>query len=343
MFLTLSALTALIFAGRSAVFAVEIAIENNGTGASSEVQVQQTTQTTTQQSNNATVNNDVAVNADTGNNQVSGNNGPAQVTTGDINSDTTVTNNVNQTQVNQPCCEGTSDTIVTVSGNGEGSVNTVWLTTGQTTQVYITQTAKITNEIHGTAITGQNTASDNSGSVTITTGDIKGKVMIVNGVNTADIKVSQTGEADTTVKILGNGSNSVNLITFNNQQMTEVFKYEQADILNRLGFVLITGQNTANDNLGPVSITTGDVTFNAAVVNDPVNQNVIDIGCCPTKPPVIPPPVNPPDIKPYAFENVCIDRFFCFQNFWEYVFGKILFSIYVIENFRLKDIDRSVV
>jgi hypothetical protein len=295
----LSALTVVFLAGKNPVLAEEITIENNGAGASSEVSVQQATQTTVAQTNNSTVNNDVAVKTDTGSNQVSDNSGPATITTGEVKTETTLTNNVNQTKVDQPCCTAPADTKVVVSGNGEGSASTVNLEQTKTTDIQITQTATITNEIRGTAVTGQNTASDNGGPVSITTGDIKGKVTLVNSANNSDIKVGQTSDGDTTVKIIGNGTNSVNIVNLNDQNVTQVFKQDNAEILNRLNFILITGQNTANDNNGPVTITTGDVTFEAAVANDPVNQNIIDIGCCEEKPiPPVIPPVKPPEIKP---------------------------------------------
>jgi hypothetical protein len=297
----LSALTVLAFAGKGTVLALEISIEGNGAGADSTVAVQEASTTTVQQTNETSVNNQVEVTADTGNNEASGNGGDTQITTGDVTADTNISNSVNQSQIDSTCCPGPGETTVTVSGNGAGSANTVDLTTGTSTNVTVIQNATITNIINGMAVTGRNLATDNQGNVYIETGDIRGNVNILNGVNTARIEVAQTADGSVMIKIVGNGSGSVNTILYQNTNEINITKHEEADIFNTIGFEFITGENIANGNSGDVTIKTGDIVFEANIANDPVNDNVIKVDCCPEKPvtppiPPIPPipPVNPP-------------------------------------------------
>src|SRR3989344_3831352 len=80
----------------SPVFAeIQIEVSDNGADSANSVSSSQTATTDVSQQNQATVANDVTQEANTGGNSTSGNNADASVTTGDIQSSTTVENNLN--------------------------------------------------------------------------------------------------------------------------------------------------------------------------------------------------------------------------------------------------------
>jgi hypothetical protein len=295
--LGLSALTVACLVQVSSVQALEITIEGNGAGSSSEVQATQTTETSITQTNNTEVKNDVEVQANTGGNEVSGNSGQATVETGSIDTNTSINNQVNETKIQDKCCSEPKDTTINISGNGVDSTNTVNAGTTNTTSVSITQTATITNEIKGNLDTGHNTVTNNQGSVSIRTGDITGEVTITNGVNTADIDVASTHDSDSQIKIKDNGEGSVNTISNEQNNLVVIQKNEVANIDNKLAFDLSTGNNKVDDNFGAVSIITGDVFLSANVINGPINDNHITITPCDENP-INPPPVNPPPVNP---------------------------------------------
>jgi len=93
VFLTITSLVASLFA--NTVSALEITITENGSGSSSEVASDISSETVVQQSNNSQVTNNVGVNADTGGNSVSGSSGEANITTGDISSNVLIANSAN--------------------------------------------------------------------------------------------------------------------------------------------------------------------------------------------------------------------------------------------------------
>jgi hypothetical protein len=85
---------------------LNISVSGNGDGSTNTVTVDQTSTVTVQQSNNATVVNDITSNQNTGGNTVNGNSGgDTSIHTGDVQTNVHVTNNLNGNlaQVNN-CC-----------------------------------------------------------------------------------------------------------------------------------------------------------------------------------------------------------------------------------------------
>jgi hypothetical protein len=297
------------------VAALDIAITDNGSGSSNEVLTSVTQESTVSQSNDTQVVNEVAVENVTGGNEASGNGGEVVITTGDITTDIDVHTAVNNSVVDQSCCQQATGTAITIAGNGTDSTNEVAVDQTQTTLVSVTNTATVVNKINGLAVTGRNEANDNDGSVLIDTGNIMGHVSVSSFANHSSVSMGQNGKGDLIVKVLGNGTGSNNTITYRDDSHTDVFVTSTVDILNQLAFELITGENVANDNMGDVLIKTGDIALIADVENK-TNDSYIDLPCCdeepedpgdppasPTDPPVTPPPPPPPTINPNTHPN----------------------------------------
>ncbi len=280
---------------------ITVEVSGNGNGTNNSVAVESSQTTTVSQSNTANVSSDVHQEANTGDNQANANSGNTQISTGDVTTSTTVTSNVNNSVVNvDNCCAGQGITV-TVSGNGADSTNSVKVGVGQNVSVSIDQTANVNNQVSLTADSGHNQASGNSGSVSITTGDIASVGYIRNGINNADVNIA-SGRADVLIKNKNNGAGSINPITISLYDMIEVNKTDIANIANLVIAHLYTGNNFADDNSGDVTIQTGQASLAFSIINDPVNTDKVVIDyCCkeeenppPTPPPPSPPPVVPP-------------------------------------------------
>lgn len=276
------------------IFAEEINLEVSGNGESStsEVQVQTQNQTNVTQNNEAQVSNEVENNANTGNNTASDNTGgQTNIETGDITAETTIENsniNTNIATDNSCCIQSTNTTI---SGNGSESNNTVTIANNTTSNIHQTNNATIFNKDVVNANTGYNSASNNNGNVSIITGNITVASLITNSnINNSFAKGSQSVES-ITAKIVGNGENSVNTISAKinkefNAILNNYFYIENLSIHN-----LNTGYNTADGNLGNVSIKTGDIDSSITIENVDINSNFTEIDCddCHEEPPVCDP------------------------------------------------------
>lgn len=285
----LGLLAILSFGGTPYVRALEIEVTGNGSGSTNEVTAQATTQTTVQQTNEANVTNDVNTDANTGGNTASGNTGGSTaITTGDAAQNVSIETAANASSVETPCCA--SETEISISGNGEGSQNSVDLTQVQGTNISINQEADVFNKVEGSANTGENTANDNNGNVSIQTGDIHVSGGIENGpINVHSVSASAPGQ-ELSLKIFGNGVGSSNNLTLSIFDPTNVFINSNADIDNFVHWNLNTGGNVANGNNGDVSIVTGDIFFDFLIKNGPINVGEVDIDCCRLLPP---PPDDP--------------------------------------------------
>lgn len=291
---TASIVSLLIFSTK--VYAQEIVVEGNGQNSQNQVSVDVSNTTNVTQENNANVENNVDVAANTGGNQASGNTSDqTTITTGDIQASSTVENSVNTSVAEIDCCPQSQDFII--KGNGADSQNTIDVTVTSSTNINVTQNAYIQNNVHGTANTGENSANNNSGSVSITTGDIEASDVIKNtGINLSHIVGASAGGGDVRITISENGSDSVNLIKLALAAQTIVDTQYDAYIDNLSIWELNTGKNSANGNIGNVDISTGDIIFNSNIENGPINIGIVDLPCCPKGglPPPPPPPSPPP-------------------------------------------------
>ncbi len=283
-----------IFLSSGSAIAAEITVTENGGGSSNEANVSSNTQTTVEQNNNATVSNNVTSNADSGGNVASNNTGgTTTIQSGEAASAVEVKNEVNTSKVDTACCPSNSSnpSEVTITGNGSDSSNAANASMNTTTTVSINNNATVTTVINGTANTGKNKADFNSGNVLVQTGNAKvtGEVINVN-INNARVSLSQTTDADFTVKIGANGAGSANTVNKSSTKNVVTLVQNNSDILNITNWFANTGKNSASFNIGDVSIFTGTATVETIINNTGINSSTIslDCGCKEQTPP--PPP-----------------------------------------------------
>ncbi len=277
------------------VLATDIVIEDNGSNSENEVVVNNTQATEVTQTNTANITNNITTNSNTGGNITSDNTGgETTVSTGDITTEVNATNIGNVSAVSSDCCTTSSDSNLTIQGNGTGSQNLIAanITGNSTYQVY--QTAFVQNNIQNYANTGNNTAVDNSDSVKIETGDISVKSSLSNqNINLATIK-GGISFLSLNALISGNGANSDNKITSNLASNFDIFIDNFAVIKNSIDENANTGGNLVEGNSSDVEIETGDIHIDDVIDNGPINSTLVSADCCPDGSPV---PADPDDNK----------------------------------------------
>lgn len=158
-----------------------------------------------------------------------------------------------------------------ISGNGEGSANNVQINASNTSSVAQNNTASVDNTVAVDANTGGNSASDNTGGNTnIDTGNVDATVNVDNQMNAS---VAQLGCCPTGIEglISGNGSDSSNNVTFNATTNTTIVSNNNANITTTIHGFANTGNNTANGNVGNVSIKTGNIKASENISNKNIN------------------------------------------------------------------------
>lgn len=289
--------------------AEEIIISGNGDGSSSQVNISVENNTTVTQSNQATVENNVTENANTGENTASGNSGSeTNIQTGSVSSETNISNeNINTNIAENQCCNN-AQTNIQISGNGSDSVNTVNASITSDIDISQENTATIINSVTVNANTGNNTADNNLGNVTIETG----KITALTNIENKNINLNDDPEGENKLtymfKIFGNGEGSENKIIFTHSNLVNVSEKNFLTLTNSVFHNLNTGENSANGNHGLVFIKTGDIDSKINIKNLDINTNIARVDCCeydpgddnppPPPPPPSPPPVTPPPPPP---------------------------------------------
>lgn len=292
----LLALIALIFSPLAK--AIELEISGNGEGSSNEVSVQVESQTEVVQESSSNIQNSVEVNADTGQNSLSGNTGgDAKLQTGDITSQTSITNQTNESFVETSCCP--NSVSLTISNNAGGASSSISLGQTNQTTVSVSQNASITNSISGSENSGKNVAFENSFSNTsITTGDIGVETLVENNpVNTSIIMTGSGNSARLDVSITANASDTQNKISAEFLFDTETYINHSAEIENFIVWQANTGENSASKNTGgDVRISTGGIDLQTFIKNF-ANTAEFKMKCCDTFDPGKPPPQDgqPPE------------------------------------------------
>lgn len=308
LYLTLASLVTLSFLVGTPVSAEELIISGNGDGSRNTITINTSSQTTVEQTNNATVTNDVASTANTGENSASSNSGgDVAITAGDIFLQTSIENSANISSVQAGCCP-LGDVSMTIEGNGANSQNVIDTTKESSTTVTIIQIANIANNVATNANTGGNSANSNSGggNITIDTGSITINQQVeTTFINLAHVSAFDPSNAgDVTIRIVNNGSSSENSIF--PKWFSDLFLTvdNTINIANVLSTSANTGGNSANGNNGDVSIITGDIVIGVTLTNGPINTSIVDVSCCPTQhgkggpPPFDPGNPTPPSTVP---------------------------------------------
>ena len=117
-----------------------------------------------------------------------------------------------------------ADTTIEISGNGNGSNNTVNVTNNDTTDINQTNSFNVTLNVSSKAYTGNNEASNNTGgNVTIDTGNATSNVTVdvSGGYNIANIPCACSNTTDN-ITISGNGNNSNNTSNVTNKKDKKV-------------------------------------------------------------------------------------------------------------------------
>lgn len=267
------------------VLADEISVSGNGESSANSVNVSTSSTQAVEQTNTASVDNNVSVDANTGENNASDNTGgDASINTGSIEANVGIDNSlINVSSVDIECCP--NDLEVKVAGNGSDSQNTVGINQNGSTTITINNNATVNNSVNGSANTGNNNANNNTGGdVSITTGNIKASDNIDNSeINVYRVGASVGGGSNISASIIGNGTGSNNSIALNTNNSSSVNINNNADIDNNSKWDLNTGNNNANGNSGgSVSIVTGDIEYISTIKNGPINVGIVDIDCCPT-------------------------------------------------------------
>ena len=168
----------------------------------------------------------------------------------------------------------------TVSGNGEGSTSDVNVSQTQSTNTTQQNTADINNNVSTNANTGNNTADGNGGNTSITTGDVNANTIIDNsGINQSYVDNSSCcNNGSTNIDISGNGAYSNNSVGYSVGSGSNVSISNNAQIANNIRGYANTGYNSANGNLGNVSITTGDIYAKDSIKNKSINIYSVNAG-----------------------------------------------------------------
>lgn len=274
-------LAATLFAVASPVAAdITVEVSGNGEGTNNSVSVSGNSSATVTQNNDANVTNNTSQESNSGNNTISDSSGNAAVTTGDVSTQTTVSNNVNQSDVVMcdGCNTGNSTISITVSGNGNNSVNTVHTTVSTPTTVTVSQNANVTNNIGIKASSGANSIYGNLGNAGITTGNVYGTGIVKNAANQASLMIGK-GAWDITIINKNNGEDSVNVIYLDVITDTVSSINHFANIKNNVYADLTSGDNKIFGTIGDAFIDTGDVSFEFDVSNEAINTTKTVI-CC---------------------------------------------------------------
>ena len=277
----------------------QLVIEGNAQDTNNSIQIQSSNGSNTTQSNTADITTDIKIDSNTGHNDASNNNGGQNtITTGDVNTKTSIDTVTNISSATIECCKESTGNTIVVSGNAQGSVNSSKTTNTNTTAINVDQIANISNTTNTKANTGYNTASGNQGDATIKTGDIWNKERINNGViNSSYIQAPAFSGQIYLIKIVNNAQDSKNRVFADFVYDLSLNVDNVASIINDTHADLNTGHNSANKNDGDVTIKTGDIYTDTKVTNE-ANHSIAQVSCCEKKettpPPAPPTPTNPP-------------------------------------------------
>lgn len=278
---------------KTVVYATDITVSGNGSESINTAVVAQTDTTEVSQSNDAAVSTTVSQNANTGSNSLSGENGSvSSIQTGNIATTSQIDTSVNQNTAQTECCTSPSQSSTEISGNGSESNNTSQVS--ETNNIQLTQqnNATIKNTVSGTANTGGNTSKNNSGSVTITTGDITTSVSVSN-ISNSSVAHMPSQVYDFLSSITSNGSDSLNTSQFKYVKNRVLIQNNTANYGNTISVDANTGGNSAAETNGIIEILTGDIWMNVTITNE-ANTNTLDVICkdVPDDPPVTPTPTE---------------------------------------------------
>ena len=260
--------------------------------------------------NSAKIVNDFTIDAITGENKASINTGHGYIDTGDVRAATNTVNFANSnisvgnflvSVVNvfgnwtgnlifpDSVLEGDSMSAQGNSGSNEDSLSSSNDTTGynsennssnetnNSTNIENNNTADVDNNVSASSSTGLNSASYNTGSGVVATGEASTDLSISNEVNTNAIEVNNSGGGVSGDASNGTtGANSENGASNETGNNTTIINNNDIVADSDIDVSTSTGNNTADYNTGSGTIDTGDAETIVDLVNQ-FNNNEIDV------------------------------------------------------------------
>jgi len=169
-----------------------------------------------------------------------------------------------------------------VSGNGAGSENTIENHSEQESTVEQNNQSEVTNDIQSESNTGENEVNGNTAETTsLETGSIEQHVEVVNeNINQNTVSTSGCSECNESstsgaeIKVVGNGSNTVNTVDVQHNSQTNVSQNNTAVINTSVTIKANTGNNTIKNNTGSqISVSTGHIKSQTNIVNKDINNS----------------------------------------------------------------------
>lgn len=263
-----------------------IKISGNGAYSDNQAKVSNDNKVKLSQDNNADITNKINANATTGKNDSSFNTGGSSIIgTGDAYTNVSVNNkaNANMAKIGGGGSGNSYGNDVVISGNGAFSDNKAKLDNNSAVVLDQNNNADIYNKISAKADTGHNDAAFNTGGRTaIITGNA-GTNVDVN--NLANFNAASVGcdcfIGGTEAKISGNGADSLNKISANNNDFLKNNQDNYSKLYNDVYGNAKTGKNDVSFSTGNVHgdpfIYTGDA-YSSTGVNNESNVNLFNKG-----------------------------------------------------------------
>ena len=270
-----------------------ITITNSGNGQTSTTSGSFTLDesVTVSQNNQTQVDNQSNQTAKTGQNQVSDNQGGVDIQTGDIESQTQITNQGGQNEAQLPKSGLGSEIELVNDGNGRDSANSVQVDQVRVVDVDQNNEVTVNNQITKNLNTGDNQATDNHGGVRIKTGAITEDSQVKNvGVGINKIETIANESTSISASNTGNGRGSQNSISVALHEKTRVEQDNRVNITNVEHKDLNTGGNKCADNHGDCEIETGSINSKTEIVN----RGGVNVFVKGKKPAIPEPPPTPP-------------------------------------------------
>ncbi|EKD64478.1 MAG: hypothetical protein ACD_50C00377G0004 [uncultured bacterium] len=156
-----------------------------------------------------------------------------------------------------------ADTTSEISGNGAGSINSIYIKNKSNCDVSQKNKTTVLTEVVSKANSGGNNANGNTGGdVTIDTGNASSEVLVsVEGGSNEATDPCCCGSNDSSHEALisGNGRHSINSVTLKNKKSSEIKQKNKTEVLTAILSKAKTGKNRANYNTdGSVEVKTGD-------------------------------------------------------------------------------------
>lgn len=223
--------------------------------------------------NSADANNDYSVWAGTGDNLFGHNTELGDVWTGDVSGDISFDNALNDAAISFMGPNDLGNVSIDLSNylTGPYSDNHNDVDISHNSDIHITNTADINNDIHYKADTGHNGVNCNTVAGDVTTGDVRISASVDNQANTgsmidlSNLVSSADISADMSNSLTGPDSRNINDLDV--RASSDVHIVNKADINNDFSADVNTGNNSIAGNTVVGNVRTGDVNLDFQAVN----------------------------------------------------------------------------